>query len=142
MESLCLDITILVKYNNGMSKKSSRGGLIIPVVVGAIAAAVSYVLFEDDIKKSSLNKSNKSRKMARYPKTRVKGRPRGASSQTDRIKKILSIIQEKKEFSLSSIRYRFPSVTERTLRRDLEKLERDGKVIKKGNTRSTIYLKS
>jgi DeoR/GlpR family transcriptional regulator of sugar metabolism len=136
-----------------MSKKSSRGGLIIPVAVGAVAAAVSYVLFKDDISKSvrggsasgrknSSNKSIKSKKMARYPTKRKKGRPKGASSQTDRIKKILSIINEKKEFSLSSIRYRFPSVTKRTLRRDLEKLERDGKVVRKGNTRSTIYLKS
>ncbi|MFH1546981.1 MAG: DeoR family transcriptional regulator [bacterium] len=137
-----------------MSRKSSRDGLIIPVLVGAAAAAVSYVLFKDDIKKSTKsrsatgreksfpkNNSIKSKKMARYPKVRMKGRPKGTGSQTDRIKKLLSVIGEKKEFSLSQIRYRFPSVTERTLRRDLDKLERDGKVIKKGNTRSTIYIK-
>lgn len=128
-----------------MAKKSSKGSFIIPVFVGAAAAAISYLLFKDDIKRSkkktSQNKSNKSNKMARYPKERKKGRPTGSSSQTDRIKKLVSIINEKKQFNLSEIRYRFPSVTERTLRRDLDKLERDGKVVKQGNTRSTIYLK-
>lgn len=135
-----------------MTKKSSRSGPVIPSVIGAAAAAVGYALFRDnrksmggenyeDSRKGNLSKSSKPKKATRFSRNRKKGRPSGTGSQTIRIKKMLLIVNEKKEFSLSQIRYRFPSVTERTLRRDLDKLERDGKVIKKGNTRSTIYLK-
>lgn len=133
-----LDIIFWVKYNLGMAK-SRKSGYVIPVVVGAVAAAFSYLLFKDNI--DPQNKYKKTKKMARYPKIRKKGRPKGMGSQTERIKKLLSIISEKKEFALSDIRYRFPSVTERTLRRDLRKLERDGKVKRKGSTRSTIYFR-
>jgi predicted HTH transcriptional regulator len=124
-----------------MSKNSSKEGLIVPVIIGAVAAAAGYVFFKDELSKGSSNKSKKSSKMARYPKTRKKGRPSGTGSQTERIKKLVQIINEKESFSLSEIRHRFPSVTQRTLRRDMDKLERDGKVTKKGSTRSTIYIK-
>lgn len=129
------------EYNLFMPRKSSNEGLIISLVVGAAAAVASYFLFRDELSPNSSNKSKKSKDMARYPKNRKKGRPTGSGSQTERIKKLVSIINEKESFSLSDIRHRFPSVTQRTLRRDMDKLERDGKVVKKGSTRSTIYVK-
>ena len=128
-------------YNLLMSKKSSKEGFIVSVLAGAAAAVVGYVLFKDEIENTFSNKSKKTKNMARYPKVRKKGRPEGTGTQTDRIRKILGLASEKKRFSLSDIRHRFPKVTERTLRRDMEKLVRDGRLAKEGTTRSTIYVK-
>ena len=58
-----------------------------------------------------------------------------------REKKILDMMPLKKPVRMSDISKWFPSVTKRTLRRDMDRLLSKGYVKKAGSTRGTIYIK-
>lgn len=52
---------------------------------------------------------------------------------------LLSYLKSRQRLTMSEIRGKFPSVTARTLRRDLELLESKGLIRKEGKTRSSVY---
>jgi len=59
---------------------------------------------------------------------------------SERQKKILELIYQNKKASLEEIRSMFPDISQRTLRRDLEKLIKSGKIIRKRiGKRDVIY---
>lgn len=60
---------------------------------------------------------------------------------TDRLGAIMKVVENTKEFDMQTIKTRFPKVTERTLRRDLNKLSEMKFIKKVGSTKSTKYIR-
>ncbi len=58
-----------------------------------------------------------------------------------REQRILDLMERGKPARLSELSPRFKNVTDRTLRRDMERLIKKGKVKRVGTTRSTTYVK-
>ncbi len=56
-----------------------------------------------------------------------------------RQKKILNLLLEVKKIEMSNLKSEFINVTERTLRRDLSKLESEGLIKKSGKTKGSSY---
>jgi hypothetical protein len=61
------------------------------------------------------------------------------SKGSPRTNALLGYIKAEKHTTMSNIRGKFPSVTARTLRRDLEKLEEQGYIAQSGKTRNSSY---
>ena len=57
-----------------------------------------------------------------------------------RVQKVLSTVKKYKTIDIRKLKRHFPSVTIRTLRRDMDKLENDGKVKQLGKGRATTYV--
>jgi predicted HTH transcriptional regulator len=53
---------------------------------------------------------------------------------------IADLLREKKVLSVKALRRLFPEVTSRTLRRDMDKLEKLGIAKQKGHTKDTTYI--
>lgn len=58
-----------------------------------------------------------------------------------REQRIINMMQKGKQLRMSELVRRFKNVTERTLRRDMDRLVRMGRVKKVGTTRATTYVK-
>lgn len=58
-----------------------------------------------------------------------------------REQKIIDMMPKRKPVRMSSFVHHFKNVTERTLRRDLDRLVRKGRVKRVGTTRATTYVK-
>ncbi len=56
-----------------------------------------------------------------------------------RQKKVLKILQQKKQAQIGQLSKDFPQISRRTLLRDLEKLSQTGFVVRQGNGRGAIY---
>jgi predicted HTH transcriptional regulator len=56
-----------------------------------------------------------------------------------RAKTLLNYIKSRKQITVAEIRDQFPTVTARTLRRDLDKLEKQGVIAQTGKTRNSAY---
>lgn len=56
-----------------------------------------------------------------------------------RERKILDLFGKKDELMMKEIKQHFPNVTKRTLRRDMDKLQKKGLVEKHGATKSSSY---
>jgi len=54
--------------------------------------------------------------------------------------KLLNFIKEGKQVSMKEINSKFDDVTQRTLRRDLDKLENEGFITQQGATRNSVYI--
>ena len=60
--------------------------------------------------------------------------------ETPRQGKILKYLQTNKSATVPRLLTLFPNVTDRTLRRDLNKMEQQGLVIRNGSTKSVFYM--
>lgn len=70
----------------------------------------------------------------------VKKQSAVALNLTPRQKEVFRLIETSKKVEMRDILIRVKGVTERTLRRDLLKLQEEGLIIKKGNTKSAQYI--
>jgi len=75
---------------------------------------------------------------------RTKPEPKGKLNWIGRLRareqKILSVMPRKKPITMAEISRKFPHLTPRTLRRDMDHLVKKGRIKKTGSTRSTTYI--
>lgn len=111
--------------NSSDNKGSNRG------------AQLSDKLLAKKLSRASLAGSSGAGHQVKAPKNSVKWIP----GLRVREQKILDVISHGKTVRMSDVVHHFKDVTERTLRRDMDRLVRKGRVKRLGTTRSTTYIK-
>jgi predicted HTH transcriptional regulator len=101
--------------------------------LGLIAAVfVGYQMYREYRKREQLKATPEFKE--------VKRQRRVALDLTPRQKEVYRLIETSKKVEMRDILSRVKGVTERTLRRDLLKLQEQGLITKKGSTKSAQYL--
>jgi methyl-accepting chemotaxis protein len=85
----------------------------------------------------NLNEVEESAKKAAEPI--IKFTNEAIAGLNERQNELLSIVKEKRKMNMMELANEFKNVTQRTLRRDMEKLEALGKVQQVGRTRDSFY---
>lgn len=123
------------------------------VLVLLLSGYYLYLVLSDSRRKSSkgskktvsprLNERKKNDRLVNPGADSAKMDPDGvvAHEVKPRIQKILEILDHRRPMSVPDLRRRFPGVTDRTLRRDMNEMVMKGYVLRKGTTKSTVYFK-
>jgi predicted HTH transcriptional regulator len=102
-----------------------------------IGVAIKYFFTEDKVQKvinkKQTSKSNNKNSSSRKIKDSVH------NNLTQRQIDLLNFITKNKEVDMARLRINFTNITERTIRRDLSKLQAIGSIIKLGSTKQAVY---
>lgn len=114
-------------------KRALVFGVFISALTGYVSARmVESIVIEDDFTPESIRPQLKT-------STNVRTLGIIRKAKVSRLDAIETLLRQKKKINIRLLRGIFPDVSERTLRRDMEKLEKRGIVKQKGHTKDTSY---
>lgn len=112
-------------------------------IVGALESMGEEAASKIEEKVDVLEETRNKRHETRVPKKKIKVASLANTSKlSDRQKKILSKFDKNNKIGMKDLYGDFSEISQRTLRRDMDKLEQFGFLLQKGKTRDSYYEKN